>query len=424
MPTFNGAQFLPQALETVLSQTHSDFELIICDDGSTDQTVEIIDAHCRLDKRIRFFRNDSKLGLFANYNRCIASARGEFIKPFAQDDLLHPEALERCVAVFDREDELVLVSTARGTVNDSGEPLSVDLKQIEPADTVIPGAEVLQACLYPLTNLIGEPSTVMLRARAIGEGFDSELRQLGDIEYWLRILMEGDYYLLPDELCLYRIHANSKSSQNAKGLMHGADLVRIARKFSWIIESCGQTVDDFLYRSLSGFAAFTLGQQQAQEISLSFLHHSQDLKDALSDSHKNDPAVVGLFRDTADFRELSYHLLLIMAKNANGMNGYKMSFEPIVEANYQRMRELERDLTAMLSSTSWHLTKPLRELNRLLLSSNGTPEAAPEFHLKNSDKLVLEQEEYISYLQNLISKVQSSRSWKITAPVRALTARP
>src|SRR5579883_1951770 len=87
LPVFNGEKFLLEAIGSVLEQTYSNFELVIIDDCSTDASVEIIESFARMDERIRFYRNTSRLGLFANYNECMLKADGEYIKPFAQDDV-------------------------------------------------------------------------------------------------------------------------------------------------------------------------------------------------------------------------------------------------------------------------------------------------------------------------------------------------
>ncbi len=88
LPTFNGERFLGAAIQSLLSQTFFDFELIICDDCSSDKTVALIQSFAERDPRIKFFQNEKNCGLFENYNVCLGRVIGQFVKLFAQDDLL------------------------------------------------------------------------------------------------------------------------------------------------------------------------------------------------------------------------------------------------------------------------------------------------------------------------------------------------
>src|SRR5438874_11358052 len=103
LPVFNGERYLAQAIESVLAQTHTDFELLVVDDSSTDSSWQIIQKLAKTDDRIFAFKNQTNLGLFQNYNRCLDLSRGDFVKPFAQDDLLVSKALERMHEVFDEQ---------------------------------------------------------------------------------------------------------------------------------------------------------------------------------------------------------------------------------------------------------------------------------------------------------------------------------
>ena len=101
MPVFNGENYLAEALDSLLTQTFSDFELIISDNASTDKTEEICRAYAVRDQRIRYFRNQENLGASRNYNRVFELSSGEYFKWAAHDDLCAPEFLGRCVDVLD-----------------------------------------------------------------------------------------------------------------------------------------------------------------------------------------------------------------------------------------------------------------------------------------------------------------------------------
>src|SRR5436853_274761 len=100
LPVFNGETYLAGALNSFLSQDYEDFELIISDNASTDQTAAICKEHAAKDNRIRYYRNETNIGASPNYNRVFQLARGEFFKWGAHDDECHPTLLRRCLEIF------------------------------------------------------------------------------------------------------------------------------------------------------------------------------------------------------------------------------------------------------------------------------------------------------------------------------------
>jgi len=118
LPVYNGEAYLPTTLDSLLSQTYTDFELLISDNASTDRTAEIARDYAARDARIRFLPSDVNRGAAANYNRVFHEARGLYFKWAAHDDLCAPEYLARCVAVLD-EDPRVAVCHSRTTIIDA-----------------------------------------------------------------------------------------------------------------------------------------------------------------------------------------------------------------------------------------------------------------------------------------------------------------
>src|SRR5271168_1666221 len=179
LPVFNGASFLKSAIESALAQTFDDFELIIADDLSSDDSFQLIERFAKQDRRIVAWQNEKNLGLFANYNACLKRARAELIKPFAQDDLFEPTILAEFDAIFSEHPSVALTSCARRLVDQTGFETKV-LKSFK-QDTLQNHQEALRDNLITLVNLIGEPSTVAFRAAFAGDGFDHHYHHLGDI---------------------------------------------------------------------------------------------------------------------------------------------------------------------------------------------------------------------------------------------------
>ncbi len=126
LPVFNGEKYLGEAIESILSQTFSDFELIISDNSSTDHTEEICKAFVKKDPRVSYHRNETNVGIARNYNITyeLSSNSSEFFKWAAHDDVLLPEYLLRCVSVLDKEQSIVCVHTYTQKIDEHGTPVS------------------------------------------------------------------------------------------------------------------------------------------------------------------------------------------------------------------------------------------------------------------------------------------------------------
>jgi glycosyltransferase involved in cell wall biosynthesis len=120
LPVRNGEQYLTEAIESILSQTYRSLELIICDNASTDGTEEICRRFEAADDRVRYFRNESNLGVPLNFNLAVERASGEYFRWSADDDLLQPEYLARCVEVLRRDPEVELCHSQVKVIDEEG----------------------------------------------------------------------------------------------------------------------------------------------------------------------------------------------------------------------------------------------------------------------------------------------------------------
>lgn len=123
LPVYNGERFLEKVLDGLLAQSFQDFEIIICDNASSDGTPAICSAYAELDERVRFIRNPRNIGAAPNFNKTFQQARGEYFAWAAHDDVHHPGFLEACVAVLDKDRDAVLVHTLVDIVDDGGSRL-------------------------------------------------------------------------------------------------------------------------------------------------------------------------------------------------------------------------------------------------------------------------------------------------------------
>jgi len=229
IPTYNYADFLPMAVESVLGQNFTDFELIIQDDCSTDETVEVVRKYLA-DERVAFEVNDHNLGLAGNWNRCLAKAKGEYIKfVFADDLLASPDALGKMVSVLDATPRVSLVASARNIINADSRLVRVlcEWKKSFSAE----GTEVIRSCLLRQANLVGEPTVVMFRRRDAERGFNAEYDQMIDLEMWFYLLEKGSFVFLDEPLASFRIHPRQKTAENARNLLHFDEFFRLLEEY-------------------------------------------------------------------------------------------------------------------------------------------------------------------------------------------------
>lgn len=125
LAVYNGERYLDEAITSILSQTFTDFELVICDNDSSDSTPEICARFAAVDDRIRYYRNPVNIGGVRNENRTMFLARGEYFKLAAHDDKIAPEFLERCLRVLESDRDCEVCLTGSLFIGEEGEVLEM-----------------------------------------------------------------------------------------------------------------------------------------------------------------------------------------------------------------------------------------------------------------------------------------------------------
>lgn len=213
LPSLDQAEFLPEAIESVLEQDFADFEFVIADAGSADASRAVIARYAAGDARIRVCPPEGNPGLAGNWNHCLAQARGRFVKfMFGDDRFVSRAALRQLLEAFAERPAVVLATSAVQLVDAQSRPLAV--RRSFPRAGVYPGPELALRCLQQLSNFVGEPSVVMFRAAAAGAGFNPRYRHLVDLEFWLRLLAAGDLAFVAEPLTAFRTHAGQLTARN------------------------------------------------------------------------------------------------------------------------------------------------------------------------------------------------------------------
>ena len=212
MPVYNGEPFLAASIDSVLTQTLTDLELVIVENGSTDGSRDTARDACRRDPRVRLIEHARPLGIVGAGNAAVAAARAALVARQDQDDLSHPRRLERQVACLDRAPDAVAVGTLCDCVNAAG-------RRVRPRDRWrLVGRRVIPPFAH---------GSVCMRRSAFDRvgGYRNGTHHWEDVDLFLRLVQVGPILVLPDALYRYRFHASSVTASTEPDGQDGAALM-------------------------------------------------------------------------------------------------------------------------------------------------------------------------------------------------------
>lgn len=228
IPTYNMGKFIAEAIESALNQSFTDFEILIGDNLSTDNTLEIIQKFN--DKRIRLIKNPTNIGAIANFNNLINESKGEYIKFLEADDKLHEKCLEKILDIFNQHKPLEMVCTGKFFMDKSSKLIG-DFAVTK--DYIIrPPYNSFRILKYG--NEFGTPSDVMVKKQVLDElgVFDDFYETyLNDWDLWLRIAKCKKIYLTSFKSCYVRRH---DQQMGAVGVINNTDVVVNAKMYTKI----------------------------------------------------------------------------------------------------------------------------------------------------------------------------------------------
>lgn len=212
MPVYNKAGFVGETIRSVLSQTYENWELIICDNASTDGTIDVIRDYL-IDKRITLYENEKNMGLAYNFNKVFGLANGKYQKMLFADDIIYPTCLEEQVAVLEdpANANVVLSVVGRSIIGPDSRLLMKMKSSFHPGIT--PGKTAIKKCFYWGTNRIGETQVGLFKRMPMAEVCDWETTNDCDIGIWFGLLKRGDLHYLPKYLSAFRISPGAMTSQ-------------------------------------------------------------------------------------------------------------------------------------------------------------------------------------------------------------------
>ena len=245
LPTYKPkAEHLRAALDSLLGQTEQDWQLWICDEPTEVDTKAMLEPYL-CDERVHVAQNEKRLGIGGNWNACLECGEAPVVQFLFQDDLWEPQYLERGLRILQEHPSVGMVSIEHSYKDEGVGDIMQRFNEVQnyKHENVQAGAHVgleflewwIDHELWP--NVIGEPPFVMLRRSVVEHvgPFDVSMQQNLDVEYWIRCLLQTDWYYCTEDLGTFRLHADAASAANRSAGTGAMDrLICVERLMQWL----------------------------------------------------------------------------------------------------------------------------------------------------------------------------------------------
>ncbi len=210
IPTYNRGRYLRQALDSVFAQTFEDYLVLVVDDGSSDETADVVASYG--DHRLRYYRNPTNLGMVPNWNVCLARApESRYLARLDDDDTYQPDLLTSAVAALEAEPSAAFAYAAADTIRDDGTTVAIR-RSLVGSRTLSPRAAFDHLLVG---NTVPTPTVVLRHGalRRVGP-YDPAAGWCADWEMWLRLSSRFPIVYLDRVLARYRISVESSSTRS------------------------------------------------------------------------------------------------------------------------------------------------------------------------------------------------------------------
>lgn len=224
MAVYNGEKYLKEAVDSILNQTYTDFEFIIINDGSTDNSLNILNSFKEKDERIKIISRENK-GLVYSLNEGVNMAQGEYIARMDADDISEPDRFEKQLQYM-RENELAVCGSYATKINSFGEKIGE--MNYSPSEKKIKSFTLLHS---PFIH----PSVIFKKdVFEKVSGYQKFFKHIEDYELWTRIVFKYKTGNLPERLLKYRIHDDQITKKNNSEMRLKGLFVRILAFYRFI----------------------------------------------------------------------------------------------------------------------------------------------------------------------------------------------
>lgn len=246
IPTYNSGKYILETVNSVLNQTWKNLEVLVIDDCSSDNTVEVL--HSITDPRFRLIENEKNLGMTGNWNKCVRSCQGEYVKLIPADDILYPECLAKSVPALIKHPDVTLVCVGTDLINDEGTVTGHYMHW--PKDGVFSGKKIAKASAM-WNDFFGNPVSFLFRRAdfdAVG-GFDETIPYILDFDICMGLAARGNVCFHTEYLTAFRVRKDSNTGKLTKGggKDYTAEHIRLIDKH----RNCGNISMNRLERAIS-----------------------------------------------------------------------------------------------------------------------------------------------------------------------------
>ncbi len=283
MPVYNGAKYIKSTLQSLLDQTFTDFSILICDDGSTDGTLDICQDFAARDKRIKIVRNTTRLGGAKNFNKTFSMSHGEFFMWASQDDLFHPDYIAKCLTKLQESPDCIIALSEISFIDEYGNHRDIEYSNIgtEGMPVELRIREVFRRLGWWAIYGIIRPE--LLRQTKL---YRCEFA--GDVVMIVDMLLQGNFAKVDEPLFFYRLPLTPGTvDQNLRSIDHTKQLpdkpytrflqsvirciaesthsmedkVKMLNVLIWTIGNENGFINEMLiYENMSNFIALLLGE--------------------------------------------------------------------------------------------------------------------------------------------------------------------
>lgn len=208
IPAYNSAAYIKKTMLSVLEQSYQNIELVVVDDCSKDHTTEVVESV--KDDRVRLVRNEKNLGMAGNWNKCLAEAKGDYIKLVCADDILYRDSIKKELGAFLAHPEVVLTVSDTALI-DENEKRKGRFRRY-PRSGLMDGKKVAKRSLI-FKNFFGAPCNVLFPRSTYEKtgGFSTDFQYILDFDMWLRMACLGKVFIIHEELNGFRVRNDSNT---------------------------------------------------------------------------------------------------------------------------------------------------------------------------------------------------------------------
>ena len=204
MTAYNREKYIALAIESVLTSTYENFELIIVDDCSKDKTVEIAKSYAQKDSRVKIYINEKNLGDYPNRNKAASYANGKYLKYVDSDDIMYPHCLEVMTACMEKFPEAAFGLSSIADID-------------KPYPYCISPRGIFLESFNGYGHFLRAPGSSIIKKEIFDKiGGFSGIRQVGDFEFWMRISLHHSMVKMPVDLYWSRLHSDQESKVNSE----------------------------------------------------------------------------------------------------------------------------------------------------------------------------------------------------------------